>query len=65
MAFVLMGLYFMVGRFFYKANRRHRTIYAVTNKRVMSVVQRRNGAAVEARYLRALANVSTSANEHG
>ncbi len=35
--FVLMGLYFMVGRFFYKAWRKRRTIYAVSDRRVFVV----------------------------
>lgn len=63
--FVAVGLYITVGRFFYKARRRRRTAYAVTNRRVMSVVQRRNGAAVDARYLHALAGISTTANARG
>jgi DUF1707 SHOCT-like domain len=62
LAFVVMGLYFMVGRFFYKANRRRRTVYAVTNRRVLSVVEKRDGVSVEARYLHSLVNVSTNTN---
>jgi len=34
--FVLIGLYLMVGRFFYKAWRKRRTLYAVTDRRVLS-----------------------------
>jgi hypothetical protein len=37
-AFVLFGLYFAVGRFFAKAWRKRRTVYAITNKRALSVV---------------------------
>ncbi len=65
LAFVVIGLYFMVGRFFYKANRRRRTVYAVTNRRVMSVVEKRDGVSVEARYLHSLPSVSTNTNAHG
>ena len=65
LAFVVAGLYMMVGRFFYKEHRRRRTVYAVTNRRVMSVVQRHNGAVVEAKYLRTLSSVSTTADSRG
>jgi hypothetical protein len=36
-AFVLVGLYFVVGRFFYKAWRKGRTTYAITSTRVVEV----------------------------
>src|SRR5256714_15111334 len=36
--FVVIGLYFIFGRFIYKARRKRRTIYAVTNRRVMTIV---------------------------
>jgi hypothetical protein len=63
--FVAAGLYMAVGRFIYKARRRRRTVYAVTNQRVLSVVQRRNGADVDAKSLRALTGVSTTAGRGG
>ena len=37
--FVLIGLYFVFGRFFYEAFQRGRTYYAVTNRRVVIVTQ--------------------------
>jgi hypothetical protein len=37
--FVLFGLYFVVGRFFYKAWRNRRTVYAVTNRRVLVLTE--------------------------
>jgi hypothetical protein len=33
--FVILGLYFMIGRFVYKRARKRKTYYAVTNKRVL------------------------------
>jgi len=63
--FVAAGLYMTVGRFIYKARRRRRTVYAVTNQRVLSVVQRRGGADVDAKPLRALPGVSTTASRRG
>jgi hypothetical protein len=33
--FVALGLYFVVGRFFYKSYRKRRTVYAITTRRAM------------------------------
>jgi hypothetical protein len=63
--FVLIGLYLVVGRFFYKAYRKRRTVYAVTNHRVISIVQSRRGEAVEASYLRAIPSISTNEDSNG
>ena len=63
--FLAAGLYMAVGRFIYKARRRRRTVYAVTNQRVLSVVQRGNGADVDAKPLRALPGVATTAGRRG
>jgi uncharacterized membrane protein len=63
--FVVIGLYFMFGRFIYKANRKRRTIYAVSNKRVMTIVRGRRGESVDATYLRSIPNISTSAVSNG
>ena len=37
--FILMGLYLILGRFIYKAWRKTRTYYAVTNKRVLALTK--------------------------
>lgn len=37
--FVLVGLYLIFGRFIYKRWRKHRTYYAVTNRRVLSLTK--------------------------
>jgi uncharacterized membrane protein len=63
--FVVVGLYFMFGRFMYKAYRKRRTIYAITNRRVMAIVRRRQGETVDATYLRSIPNISTSAASSG
>jgi uncharacterized membrane protein len=64
--FVGVGLYFMLGRFIYKANRKRRTVYAVTNRRVLTIVRgRRGGESVEALYLRSIPTISTSAVSNG
>ena len=57
--FVLVGLYFVVGRFFYKAQRKRRTLYAVTSERVLSIVATGRGEAVDASYLAAIPGVTT------
>ena len=38
--FVVIGLYFVVGRFFYKSYRKRRTMYAITTRRAMMVESR-------------------------
>jgi hypothetical protein len=39
--FVLAGLYFIVGRFFYKAWKKRRTFYALTGKRALVLIEGR------------------------
>ena len=63
--FVIIGLYFIFGRFIYKARRKRRTIYAVTNQRVMTIVTGRHDESVEATYLRSIPTISTSAVSSG
>jgi hypothetical protein len=63
--FVAVGLYFMFGRFIYKAHRKRRTIYAVTNRRVMTIVQGRRAESVDATHLGLIPNISTSAVSNG
>jgi hypothetical protein len=48
--FVLFGLYFIFGRFFYKLWRNDRTFYAVTNKRVI-VLTETGGRKVRAAFI--------------
>lgn len=63
--FVLLGVYMVIGRFFYKAYRARRTLYAVTNRRVIVVMRRARGETVEATYLRAIPSISTRAESRG
>jgi hypothetical protein len=63
--FVAIGLYFIFGRFIYKARRKRRTVYAVTDRRVLEIVAGRNGDSVSAVYLRSIPNISTSAVANG
>ena len=63
--FIAVGLYFVFGRFIVKANRKRRTTYAVTNRRVLTIVCGRRGASVDAMYLRSIPSVSTSAASNG
>jgi hypothetical protein len=64
--FVAMGLYLIFGRFIYKANRRRRTTYAVTNRRVLEIVRGlKGGESVNATYLRAIPSISTSTTSGG
>jgi hypothetical protein len=63
--FVFVGLYLIAGRFFHKAYRKRRTVYAVTDRRVLTIYHGRRGEAVEATYLRAIPSVSTTSDSHG
>lgn len=60
--FAAILAYSLFGRFIYKANRKRRTLYAVTNRRVFEIVRnwRRGGESATAFYLRAIPNVTTS-----
>lgn len=63
--FGLMGLHLFAGRFFYKAYRKRRTVYALTDRRAMTIFRGRRGEVVEAAYLQAIANVSINTDSHG
>lgn len=64
--FVAIGLYFMFGRFIYKANRKRRTTYAVTDRRILEIVRGlRGGESVNATYLRSIPSISTSTTSGG
>jgi uncharacterized membrane protein YgcG len=63
--FLAIGLYNLFGRFIYKANRKRRTIYAVTTRRVLEIIRSRRGETVRATYLRSIPNISTSAATDG
>jgi hypothetical protein len=62
--FVLIGLYMMVGRFFYKVWARRRTYYAVTNQRVL-LRRETLGVSTKALYLSAIPTLSTSIRGDG
>lgn len=63
--FLAVGLYMILGRFIYKAARKRRTTYAVTNRRVLSIIRGRHGESVDATYLRSIPNISTNAAAGG
>jgi hypothetical protein len=64
--FVAIGLYFIFGRFIYKASRKRRTTYAVTDKRVLEIVRGlQGGESVNATYLSAIPAISTSTTSGG
>jgi hypothetical protein len=61
---VLVGLYITVGRFFIDARERSRTVYAVTDERVL-IVSGKDGNHVRSLDLRTLSNVSLQRNMQG
>ena len=62
--FVLIGLYMIVGRFFYKVWALKRTSYAVTNRRVL-ILRETFGRNVQSIYLSTLPAVDTSVRGDG
>ena len=62
--FVLVGLYFIAGRFFYKAWRKRRTYYALTNKRALVLLEGR-GHTLRACFLSAVPTINKSVRPSG
>lgn len=62
--FVLIGLYMLVGRFFFKNWSRRRTYYAVTNQRVL-IVREFWGGTTDMIYFNAIPTLSTSVHADG
>ncbi len=62
--FVGMGLYFIFGRFIVKKLRREKTIYVVTDQRVMSISDFR-GHNVQAAFINALPTLNCSTGRDG
>jgi hypothetical protein len=60
--FVAFGLYFIAGRFFVKARRKRRTYYAVTDRRVLSVVR---GGATRAMFLDLIPTINARTRADG
>lgn len=58
--FVVLGLYFVVGRFAYKARQKRRTWYAITNQRTIIVQTGSNGDRVEAAFLKNVPSINQS-----
>jgi hypothetical protein len=63
--FVAVGLYLIVGRFFYKARLKRRTWFAVTNKRVLKLERKRRGDSIDALFLDAIPAVGRDVDAVG
>jgi hypothetical protein len=63
--FVAVGLYLIAGRFVQKARVRRRTLYAVTDRRVLKVVRRRSGDNVDALFVDAIPVVNRELRRDG
>ncbi|MDI6758927.1 MAG: hypothetical protein QMD94_04575 [Candidatus Omnitrophota bacterium] len=62
--FVLIGLYFIFGRFFYKKWKKQKTYYAVTDKRVL-IVTSLFGEDIQAAYINTLPCINKSMRSNG
>jgi hypothetical protein len=62
--FVLVGLYLIVGRFFVEAKQRERTLYAVTDQRIL-IVSGVFARRVKSLSLKTLTDVSLTENSNG
>jgi len=63
--FVAMGLYLIFGRFIHKARVKRRTLYAVTDKRVLKLVRRRRGDVLDAGFIDAIPAVNRDVGADG
>jgi len=63
--FVAIGLYLVFGRFFYRSWVRRRTLYAVTDRRVIKLVRRTAADSVEALFLDAIPAVNRELRRDG
>ena len=62
--FVLIGLYMIIGRFFYEAKQRENTSYGVTSQRILLVSGMRQRT-VKSLPLRTLSDVTLAENKDG
>jgi len=62
--FVLIGLYIIFGRFFYKVSKKKKTYYAITDKRIL-VLTTFMGKHLEAAYINTLPAINKSIGSNG
>jgi hypothetical protein len=62
--FVVIGLYFMIGRFWYKAKKKKHTYYALTNKRIL-ILTNLFGKRFEGIYVNTLPVIQKSVRSDG
>lgn len=62
--FVLIGLYIMIGRFFYKVYLSRNTYYYITNKRIL-ILRDTNRRKVEAADINSLPSINLNVNSNG
>jgi hypothetical protein len=63
--FVAIGLYMIFGRFIYKARLKRRTLYAVTDRRVLQLVKRQRGDVLDAAFIDAISAVNRDVGADG
>ena len=63
--FVAVGLYMIFGRFIYKARLKRRTLYALTDKRVLKLVRGRRGDVLDTAFIDSLPAVNREVRADG
>jgi len=63
--FVIMGLYFIFGRFLYKKWKKKRTYYAVTNKRIIIIIINTRNRDIITKYIKDISTIKYFQNSNG
>jgi hypothetical protein len=63
--FVIMGLYFIFGRFIYKKYQKRHTYYAITDKRAIILTKKRFGKFIKTEYLNKIPSINKSIRSNG
>ena len=63
--FIIIGLYFIFGRFMYKKWKKKRTYYAITNKRVLIVTNNTNSKNIVAEFIASIPAINYSQKNNG
>lgn len=63
--FVAIGIFLLFGRFIWVKNRKKHTTYVVTDKRILSIVKKRNSKEIQAEYIKNLPSINKKIRRNG